>query len=104
MNSAPQESKSPFDGDLILGAVNIATYIFSQFIEGTAGDEREKAIARYRRKVYHLAETSRLPIFRLGTTLAARKSALQKFVEDQEKRTSSNVRGLDDGESRASST
>ena len=85
---------SPFYDDMILEAENIALYVFHQFIEGTMGEDREKAIKKYRRKVYHLAETSRLPVFRLGTTLGARKSALKKFIEDQEKMTASKAVGL----------
>ena len=95
MTDAPQDD--PFYDDMILQAENIALYIFRQFIEGTMGKDREKAIQKYRRKVYHLAETSRLPVFRLGTTLGARKSALKKFIEDQEKMTARKSRRPDGG-------
>jgi hypothetical protein len=61
-----------FADDLLRGADEIAEFLF--------GDRMQ------RRKVYHLA-TSRLPVFRLGgSMLCARKSALLKFVEDQERR------------------
>ena len=36
------------------------------------------------RRVYHLAETERLPIFRLGATLCARRSTLLKWIEGME--------------------
>jgi hypothetical protein len=36
------------------------------------------------RRVYHLAETQRLPVFRLGATLCARKSTLVKWIERME--------------------
>jgi hypothetical protein len=59
-------------GDLLRGADKIAEFLF--------GDPRE------RRKVYHLFEKSRLPGFRLGSTLCARKSRLLAWIEDQEQR------------------
>ena len=36
------------------------------------------------RRVYHLAETQRLPVFRLGATLCARKSTLLSWIESME--------------------
>ena len=36
------------------------------------------------RRVYHLAETQRLPIFRIGSTLCARRSTLRRWIEDME--------------------
>jgi hypothetical protein len=40
-----------------------------------------------RRQVYHLAQTRRLPVFRLGATLCARKSRIVAWIEDQETQT-----------------
>jgi hypothetical protein len=37
-----------------------------------------------RRKLYYLAECSRLPVFRLGSVLCARKSVLLQWIEGQE--------------------
>lgn len=37
-----------------------------------------------RRKVYYLAEGSKLAIFRLGSALCARKSVLLQFISGQE--------------------
>jgi excisionase family DNA binding protein len=37
------------------------------------------------RRVYHLAETNRLPVFRLGTTICARRETLIRWVEDMER-------------------
>ena len=37
------------------------------------------------RRVYHLAETRRLPVFRLGSTLCARRATLVRWIEDMEK-------------------
>ena len=61
-----------FAKDLLRGAAEIAEFLF--------GDRK------YRRKVFYLAERSKLPIFRLRSQLCARKSSLLKFVEEQETR------------------
>lgn len=70
--------KQDFSTDLLRGADKIAEFLF--------GDARE------RRKVYHLAETSRLPIFRLGSVLCARRSVLLEWVAHQEHRSWSRPR------------
>ena len=36
------------------------------------------------RRVYHLAETQRLPVFRLGATLCARRSTIVRWIEEME--------------------
>lgn len=56
--------------DLLRGADKIAEYVF--------GDSAQ------RRKIYHLAEKSKLPVFRLGAVLCARKSSLISWIEEQE--------------------
>ena len=56
--------------DLLRGADQIAEYIF--------GDRA------CRRKVYYLAETSHLPVFRLGALLCARRSVLIRWISGQE--------------------
>jgi hypothetical protein len=38
-----------------------------------------------RRKVYHLVATSRLPVFRLGSMICARKSVLLRWIAAQER-------------------
>jgi hypothetical protein len=63
--------------DLLRGAEEIAAFLF--------GDKSQ------RRKVYHLAETSRLPVFRLGSVLCARRSILMAWIAEQEQRA---LRGL----------
>jgi len=60
----------PLADDMLRGADEIAEHLF--------GDRRA------RRKVYHLAETSRLPVFRMGSVLCARKTTLLRWIEDQE--------------------
>ncbi|WP_271526486.1 MULTISPECIES: hypothetical protein [unclassified Bradyrhizobium] len=57
--------------DILEGAAAIAEYLFGS---------RE-----FRRKVYYLAETSKLPLFRLGSVLCARKLVLAGFIRGQEK-------------------
>src|SRR5580704_460953 len=58
--------------DLLRGAAAIAEFLF--------GD------SSHRRKVFHLAAKSRLPVFKLGSMWCARKSVLLKWIEDQEER------------------
>lgn len=58
--------------DLLRGADEIAQFIF-----GPRGS---------RRKIYYLAETSHLPVFRLGAVLCARRSVLMKWIAGQESR------------------
>ena len=58
--------------DLLRGADEIAMFLF--------GDSAK------RRKVYHLAATSNLPVFKLGSKICARKSVLLKWIKDQEER------------------
>lgn len=36
------------------------------------------------RRVYHLAQSRRLPVFRMGAKLCARKSRLIQHIEEQE--------------------
>jgi hypothetical protein len=63
---------SEFASDLLRGAEKIAGYLL--------GDPQ------LRRQVYHLATTSNLPVFKLGSMICARKSVLRKWVEEQEGR------------------
>lgn len=65
----PDQSLAP---DLLRGADEIAAFLFGS--------------RKYRRRVYHLAETSRLPVFRLGTLLCARRSVLFDWIAVQEQR------------------
>jgi len=56
--------------DLLRGADEIAEFIF-----GARGS---------RRKIYYLAETSHLPVFRLGSMLCARRSVIERWIAGQE--------------------
>jgi excisionase family DNA binding protein len=57
-------------GDILRGADHIATFLYGE--------------SRHRRKVYNLIETNRLPYFRLGSTVCARKSVLVSWIKAQE--------------------
>ncbi len=61
----------------IRGAEAIAEFIF--------GDRA------HRRKVYYLAECSKIPIYRLGSTLCLRPSAYRRWIENQETRAVANA-------------
>jgi hypothetical protein len=58
--------------DLLRGADEIAEFIFGN--------------RSHRRKVYYLAECTRLPLFRLGSVLCARRSVLLNWISGQEGR------------------
>jgi hypothetical protein len=59
-----------FANDLLRGADQIAEFIFGSRMS--------------RRKVYYLAERTRLPVFRLASVLCARKSVLLLWIKLQE--------------------
>jgi hypothetical protein len=65
-------SENELAEDILEGADAIAEFLF-----GSRSN---------RRKVYYLAECSKLPIFRLGSVLCARKSVLLEFIAGQEER------------------
>jgi hypothetical protein len=67
-----------FAKDMLHGADEIAGFLYGS---------REM-----RRKVYHLAATSNLPVFKLGSVICARKSVLLKWVTEQEARHAANNR------------
>jgi hypothetical protein len=73
--SVPNPTAQELAGDLLRGADEIAKFIFG---------ERAN-----RRKVYYLAECTRLPVFRLGSVLCARRSVLLNWIAGQENRVSS---------------
>ena len=74
-STGPASTPPPqLSDDLLRGAAAIAEFLF-----GSAKD---------RRKVFHLVETSRLPTFKLGSMICARKSVLMAWIEEQELRNS----------------
>jgi hypothetical protein len=56
--------------DLLRGADELAEFIYKD--------------RRQRRKIYHLAETTSFPFFRLGGMLCGRRSKITKYIEQQE--------------------
>lgn len=58
--------------DLLRGADEIAAFLFGS--------------TKHRRRVYHLVETSKLPVFRLGSMVCARRSVLMKWIIEQEEK------------------
>lgn len=71
-NTVPNDQSQELADDILRGADEIAEFIF-----GKKGG---------RRKIYYLAETSHLPVFRLGAVLCARKSVLLRWIAGQESR------------------
>ncbi|HVR55693.1 MAG TPA: DNA-binding protein [Pseudolabrys sp.] len=68
--AVPDTTPDELADDILHGADEIAEFIF-----GARGS---------RRKVYYLAECTRLPVFRLGSMLCARKSVLLQWISRQE--------------------
>lgn len=58
-------------GDILRGADEIAQFLFGS--------------KTYRRRVYNLVAHNQLPIFRMGTSICARKSVLLQWIEAQER-------------------
>jgi hypothetical protein len=58
-------------GELLEGAGALAVFLYGSFKE--------------RRKIYPLVKGQRLPIFRIGKKICARKSTLRAWVIEQEK-------------------
>jgi hypothetical protein len=71
-NEEPSQKPHSLADDLLRGAHEIAEFIFGE--------------PASRRKVYYLAEYTRLPVFRLGSQLCARRSVLLKWIATQENR------------------
>lgn len=79
MLSRPQEqplaegTPPPLANDLLRGAGQIAEFVF--------GDKS------HRRKVYYLTNTAKLkmPHFKLGSVLCARKSTLMRWIDEWER-------------------
>lgn len=69
----------PSDGDLdSTKSLNLA----DDLLRGA--DEIAAFTGTKRRQVYHLAQTSRLPVFKIGSILCARKSRIIAWIEEQE--------------------
>lgn len=73
----PGPEDEPLPHDMLRGAAAIA-----EFLYGSESD---------RRKVFHLVATSRLPTFKLGGLICARRSVLRQWIADQETRNSKGI-------------
>lgn len=69
ISAPPPETREP---DLLRGADEIAAFLL--------GDASE------RRRVYRLAATGAVPVFKLGATLCARRSVLLAWMTEEERR------------------
>jgi hypothetical protein len=74
-NDTPQ----PLADDILTGANEIGKFLF--------GDDTNAN----RRRIYYLTERTRLPVFRLGSVLCARRSVLLNWIAGQENRTSNAI-------------
>jgi hypothetical protein len=66
------DNEVPLSSELLRSASAISTYLYGS--------------PDFRRRVYHLVSTSRLPVFRLGSLICARRSTLDRFIVAQEER------------------
>ena len=69
-----QHTETP---DILRGAEAIAQFLYD---DGTR-----------RRSVYNLVKTTQLPVFRLGATICARRSALITWITEQENKRKSRL-------------
>jgi hypothetical protein len=59
-----------FADDLLYGADAVAEFVYGS--------------RSFRRRIYHLAATSKIPLFKLGSMICGRKSVLLTWIERQE--------------------
>jgi hypothetical protein len=71
-NATPNKQPYEISEDILTGAEAVAEFLF--------GSKKD------RRKVYYLAECTRIPIFRLGSVICARRSVLLRWIAEQESR------------------
>jgi hypothetical protein len=75
-----ENSSEDINEPMIEGAAAIAEFIY------------HSRDARYLRKIYYLAETSKIPIHRLGSRLCLRPSAYKSWIAGQEARSIKNAK------------
>ena len=74
---ADQGATRSLADDLLLGADAISRFIYGENTD-------EKVAESNRRRVYHAADKHGLPTFKLGGSIAARRSTILKWIEQQE--------------------
>ena len=67
-----ENKKTDLGEDMLKGADAIAEFLFGE--------------ANGRRRIYYLVKHTKLPVFRIGATLCARRSVLVDYIATQEKR------------------
>jgi hypothetical protein len=72
LQTVTDDTSHPLADDILRGADEIAEFIFGS--------------RSSRRKIYYLAECTKLPVFRLGSVLCARRSVLLNWIAGQENR------------------
>lgn len=72
MEGTHTPAETSVSSDLLRGADEIAVFLFGS--------------TEHRRRVYHLVETSKLPVFRLGSMVCARRSVLIRWIAEQEQK------------------
>jgi len=90
MEQTPRPTKKPAEDSnepMIEGAAAIAEFIY------------HSRDARYCRKIYYLAETSKIPIHRLGSRLCLRPSAYKNWIAGQEARSIKNAKSDEQSQS-----
>jgi hypothetical protein len=86
MEQTPRPTEKPSEDTnepMIEGAAAIAEFIY------------RSRDARYRRKIYYLAENSKIPIHRLGSRLCLRPSAYKSWIAGQEARSVKNAKSTE---------
>lgn len=76
IEAAATNSPTRLADDILRGADAIGDFLF--------GSHDESKRKRNRRKVYYLAECTKLPVFRLGSVLCARRTVLLEWISGQE--------------------
>jgi hypothetical protein len=66
----PKDKLPDISNDILIGADEIAKFLFGP--------------SASRRKVYYLASHTRIPLFRMGSVLCARRSVLLNWISGQE--------------------
>jgi hypothetical protein len=76
-HTATNDETQDIADDVLIGADEIGKFLFGPNPNGSR---------RNRRKVYYLASHTRIPVFRLGAVLHARRSVLLEWISAQENR------------------
>lgn len=73
---APGFARRPFPAGSLAGDILYGADAIAEFMHGDR---------RFRRAIYNLVENNRIPHFRVGATVCARRSVLLAWIEAQER-------------------